>query len=158
MAGKTVEEATEQALDQLGVAVGDAEVIVVSEPKTGLFGRVRVEARVRARVRPVGPRPRRERSRRSGGKSGQGSRPEGQGTRQGGQRATSSEGGGGREREHQGRLHRIRSDDRRRDRDEPVRPAPPESQQGDDHQRGRRGRFEERFGGPDRRDGSATGH
>ncbi len=45
MAGKTVEEATEQALDQLGVAVGDAEVIVVDEPKTGLFGRVRVEAR-----------------------------------------------------------------------------------------------------------------
>ena len=27
------------------------------EPKTGLFGRVRVEARVRARVRPVGARP-----------------------------------------------------------------------------------------------------
>lgn len=96
MAGKTVEEATEQALDQLGVAEGDAEVIVVSEPKTGLFGRVRVEARVRARVRPVGPRPRRERSRRSG-KSGQGSRPEGQGTRQGGQRtASASEGNGGR--------------------------------------------------------------
>ena len=69
MAGKTVEEATEQALDQLGVAAGDAEVIVVDEPKTGLFGRVRVEARVRARVRPVGARPRRERSRRSGGSS-----------------------------------------------------------------------------------------
>ncbi len=77
MAGKTVEEATERALDQLGVAVGDAEVIVVSEPKTGLFGRMRVEARVRARVRPVGARPRRERPRR-GGKSGQGGRPGGQ--------------------------------------------------------------------------------
>ena len=63
MAGKSVEEATEQALDQLGVAAGDAEVIVVNEPKTGLFGRMRVEARVRARVRPVGARPRRERSR-----------------------------------------------------------------------------------------------
>ncbi len=73
MAGKSVEEATERALDQLGVAVGDAEVIVVSEPKTGLFGRMRVEARVRARVRPVGARPRRERSRR-GNKSGQGGR------------------------------------------------------------------------------------
>ena len=32
----------------------------------GLFGRVRVEARVRARVRPVGARPKRERSRRGG--------------------------------------------------------------------------------------------
>jgi spoIIIJ-associated protein len=91
VAGKTVEEATEQALDQLGVAAGDAEVIVVDEPKTGLFGRVRVEARVRARVRPVGARPRRERSRRSGGnKSGQG----GQGTRQGGQRSSSGGNGG----------------------------------------------------------------
>jgi spoIIIJ-associated protein len=98
VAGKTVEEATEQALDQLGVAVGDAEVIVVSEPKSGLFGRVRGEARVRARVRPVGPRPRRERSRRSGGRTGQGSQgSQGsrQGSRQGGQssqRATTSEG------------------------------------------------------------------
>jgi spoIIIJ-associated protein len=89
VAGKTVEEATEQALDQLGVAAGDAEVIVVDEPKTGLFGRVRVEARVRARVRPVGARPRRERSRRSGGgRSGQG----GQGGRQGGQRSSSGAG------------------------------------------------------------------
>ena len=98
MAGKTVEEATEQALDQLGVAAGDAEVIVVDEPKTGLFGRVRVEARVRARVRPVGARPRRERSRRSGGsRSGQG----GQGSRQGGQR--SSSGGAGRNQNEAGR-------------------------------------------------------
>jgi spoIIIJ-associated protein len=63
VAGKTIAEATELALDQLGVAVSDAEVIVVSEPKTGLFGRMRVEARVRARVRPVGARPKRERSR-----------------------------------------------------------------------------------------------
>ena len=70
--GKTVEDAKERALDQLGVAEGDAEVIVLSEPKTGLFGRVRGEARVKARVRPVGARPRRERSR--GGGRGQGSR------------------------------------------------------------------------------------
>jgi spoIIIJ-associated protein len=82
VAGKTVAEATEQALDQLGVAASDAEVIVVTEPKMGLFGRVRVEARVRARVRPVGVRPKRERSRdrgrngqsRQGGRAGQGQR------------------------------------------------------------------------------------
>jgi spoIIIJ-associated protein len=74
VAGKTIAEATELALDQLGVAVGDAEVIVVTEPKTGLFGRMRVEARVRARVRPVGARPKRERARdRSRGAKGQGS-------------------------------------------------------------------------------------
>ncbi len=75
VAGKTVDEATEQALDQLGVGPGDAEVIVVNEPKMGLFGRVRVEARVRARVRPVGARPKRERSRRGGRSSRQGERP-----------------------------------------------------------------------------------
>ncbi len=86
MAGKTVEEATDHALDQLGVALADAEVIVVTEPKTGLFGRMRVEARVRARVRPVGARPRRERSRRNGRSA--------QGTRQGGQRSASGSGGG----------------------------------------------------------------
>jgi spoIIIJ-associated protein len=74
VAGKTVDEATEQALDQLGVGPDDAEVIVVNEPKMGLFGRVRVEARVRARVRPVGARPKRERSRR-GGRTRQGDRP-----------------------------------------------------------------------------------
>ena len=75
VAGKTIAEATELALDQLGVAVGDAEVIVVTEPKTGLFGRMRVEARVRARVRPVGARPKRERTRdrNRGAKGGQGS-------------------------------------------------------------------------------------
>jgi spoIIIJ-associated protein len=74
-AGKSIDEATELALDQLGVAAADAEVIVVSEPKAGLFGRLRGEARVKARVRPVGARPKRERSRdrRSGGKGAQGS-------------------------------------------------------------------------------------
>jgi spoIIIJ-associated protein len=86
VAGKTVEEATEQALDQLGVAVGDAEVIVMSEPKLGLFGRVRVEARVRARVRPVGARPKRERQRGRGSRSGQ---------ERGGQRGTAKSGAGG---------------------------------------------------------------
>jgi spoIIIJ-associated protein len=87
VAGKTVDEATDRALDQLGVAVGDAEVIVVSEPKAGLFGRMRGEARVRARVRPVGARPRRERARRS--------TRSGQGGRQGGQRSASSNGSAG---------------------------------------------------------------
>lgn len=64
---KTVEEAKELALDQLGVADDDAEFEVLEEPRPGLFGRVRGEARVRARVRPSRPRPkvdRRERRRR----------------------------------------------------------------------------------------------
>lgn len=72
---KTVELAKELALDQLHVDEDDAEFEVVESPRPGLFGRTRGEARVRARVRPVQPRPkvdRRERRRparkgRSGG-------------------------------------------------------------------------------------------
>src|SRR5436309_13258573 len=65
--GKTLEEAKDAALDQLGVAEDDAEFEVVEDAKLGLFGRVRSEARVRARVRPTAPRPkddRRDRRRR----------------------------------------------------------------------------------------------
>lgn len=68
--GRTVEEAKEAALEQLGVAEGDAEVIVLAEPRAGLFGRMRGEARVRARVRPVGPRPKRTRRPRERPRSG----------------------------------------------------------------------------------------
>ncbi len=64
--GKSIDEATERALAHLGVHHDDAEVEVLEEPKAGLFGRIRGEARVRARVRPAGPRP--KRSRRSGGR------------------------------------------------------------------------------------------
>ena len=69
---RTVEEAKEQALDQLGVAEDDAEFEVLDEPRAGLFGRVRGEARVRARVRPTQPRPKAERQnrRRRGEESG----------------------------------------------------------------------------------------
>ncbi len=68
--GRTVEEAMEAALDQLGVDNDDAEFEVLEEPKQGLFGRVRGQARVRARIRPTVPRPkveRRDRRRRNGG-------------------------------------------------------------------------------------------
>jgi len=76
--GKSIDEATERALAHLGVHRDDAEIEVIEEPKAGLFGRVRGEARVRARVRPSGPRP--KRSRRPGGREERGrtggSRPE----------------------------------------------------------------------------------
>jgi spoIIIJ-associated protein len=52
----TIEEAKSLALDQLGVAEEDAEFEIIEEPKPGLFGRLRGEARVRARVRPTSPR------------------------------------------------------------------------------------------------------
>jgi len=57
----TIEEAKNLALDQLGVAEDDAEFEVLEEPKQGLFGRTRGEARVRARVRPKTPRAKTER-------------------------------------------------------------------------------------------------
>ena len=59
--GRTVEEAKEAALDQLGVDEQDAEFEIVEEPRFGLFGRLRSEARVRARVRPTKPRAKEER-------------------------------------------------------------------------------------------------
>ena len=55
--GRTVPEAVESALDKLGVDEQDAEIEVVQEPQKGLFGRLRAEAQVRARVRPTIPRP-----------------------------------------------------------------------------------------------------
>ena len=66
---KTVEEAKDEALDQLGVDESEAEFEVLEEPKAGLFGRLRSEARVRARVAPTAVRPKVERgSRRRGRK------------------------------------------------------------------------------------------
>ena len=58
---KTVEEAKEMALDQLGVDESDAEFEVLEEAKAGLFGLLRSQARVRARVVPTAARPKQER-------------------------------------------------------------------------------------------------
>jgi spoIIIJ-associated protein len=54
--GRSVEEAKKAALEQLGVEEADADFEVIAEPKLGLFGRLREEARVRARVQPRYPR------------------------------------------------------------------------------------------------------
>jgi spoIIIJ-associated protein len=93
---KSVEAATRRALDQLGVIESEAEIVVVEEPRTGLFGRVRGEARVRARIRPTGPRPKRARRGRSG--KGDATRPKDTSSngRQGGAaHAESASGGSG---------------------------------------------------------------
>jgi spoIIIJ-associated protein len=71
--GKTIDEATSRALQHLGVALNDADIEIIEEPKTGFLGRVKGEARVRARVRPSGPRP--KRSRRPNGRDQQGRSP-----------------------------------------------------------------------------------
>ena len=70
---KTIAEAREMALDRLGVGEDDAEFEVLEEPKAGLFGRVRGEARVRARVRPTAVRPKQDR--RSRGRTNRTDRP-----------------------------------------------------------------------------------
>ena len=61
--GKSLLEAKSLALDRLGVDESDAEFDILDEPRPGLFGRMRGEARVRARVRPTHPRPKVERRR-----------------------------------------------------------------------------------------------
>jgi len=75
----TVEDAKTLALDQLGVAPEDAEIEVLEEPKPGLFGRLRGEAKVRARVRPTSApgSSRRERGGRDGERRGGRSRSRG---------------------------------------------------------------------------------
>lgn len=60
----TVEAATEEALDLLGVTIDEVELEVVEEPQRGLFGRTRGQARVRARLRPAEIRPKQDRRRR----------------------------------------------------------------------------------------------
>lgn len=60
---KTVDDAKNAALDQLGVAADEAEFEVVEEPRQGLFGRTRGEARVRARIMPAQVRQKNERRR-----------------------------------------------------------------------------------------------
>jgi spoIIIJ-associated protein len=79
--GRTLDEAVEAALDQLGVAEADLEYQVVDEPRSGLLGRLGGrEARIRARVKPIsrekpGERQRRERRKsRAGSGAGRGDR------------------------------------------------------------------------------------
>src|SRR5690606_11861014 len=68
---KTVEEARERALDTLGVDEQDVEIVVLEEPRTGLFGRLKGQALIRARIRPTPVRPKVERRERRGRKGDQ---------------------------------------------------------------------------------------
>src|SRR5437588_5869993 len=89
--GRTVAEAKDAALDQLGVDEHDAEFEVLEEPKSGLFGRLRSEARVRARVVPTEPRPKVERRER---RRGSRERRPGSGDRSGGGQRNEARAGG----------------------------------------------------------------
>ncbi len=79
--GKTVEEAKDKALDLLGVDETQAEFEILEEPRvSGLFRRLKGEARVRARIKPVRPRAKAERrDRRRGRGPGDGSAGRGEG-------------------------------------------------------------------------------
>ena len=61
---RTIEEAKDLLLDQLGVDEPETEFEILEEPKPGLFGRTKGQARVRARVRPKTPPSRDDRRRR----------------------------------------------------------------------------------------------
>lgn len=50
---KSLPEAIDLVLDNLGVDESEAEIVVVEEPKQGFFGRAKGLARVEARVKPI---------------------------------------------------------------------------------------------------------
>lgn len=122
MTGKTVEEATEMALEQLGVAEDEADVEVLEEPRSGLFGRTRGEARIRARVRPAEVRPKRDNRRR---RSNDGRPQRNSDAKQQNQRESAS--GGNRQRQSQPKTGSEQKGSRKMDdnenRGEPVDPA-----------------------------------
>ncbi len=100
--GRTIAEALDAALDELGVDEEDVEYEVLEEPKSGFLGRLgSSEGRIRARVKPIsrekpGERQRRQRrgsSRpRNGGGSGNGSNGGSNGGGNGSARQGSGEG------------------------------------------------------------------
>lgn len=129
--GRSVEEAKDMALDRLGIDSSEAEFEVVEEPKRGLLGRIKGEARVRARVRPTQPRPKvDQRSRRGGGQRSGAQKKQGGGGSQKGQQKKQD--GGGSQRGQQ-----KKQDDRRGGQQQ--------KKQGGDQQRGG-GRGNDRVG------------
>ncbi len=92
--GATIDEAKDRALDRLGVHGDDAEFEIITDAKTGLFGRIKEEARVRARVRPTTPRAKDDRRRSRNRAKGRG-RGRGDGGNGGGQRGNGNRGAGG---------------------------------------------------------------
>src|SRR5882724_1922428 len=64
--GRTIAEALDAALDELGVDEEDVEYEVLEEPKSGFLGRLgSSEGRIRARVKPISREKPGERQRRT---------------------------------------------------------------------------------------------
>ena len=128
--GRSIDDAKEAALDRLGVHEDDAEFDVLTEAKVGLFGRVKEDARVRARVRPTAPRAKDERRRERGrgrdrrpgsrgGKGDRSARDQGSNGSRSDKAGRGSEKGRGRSSGDRGKRappSRARSNDRSRDR------------------------------------------
>jgi spoIIIJ-associated protein len=53
VSARTLDDARELALDRLGVVADELEIEIIDEPRGGLFGLGRTEARIRARVKPL---------------------------------------------------------------------------------------------------------
>lgn len=80
--GRTIEEALDAALDELGVDENDVEYEVLARPRGGLLGRFGGEARVRARVKPISREKPGEARRRSRRRSPGGDRRDERGSRE----------------------------------------------------------------------------
>lgn len=92
----SVEAAKDAALDRLGVDAQEAEFEVIEEAQKGWFGRVKSEARVRARIKPTAPRPkqeRRDRNRKGNSKGRSNNKRGGQNNKGGGQNKGGQGGG-----------------------------------------------------------------
>jgi len=108
--GGSLDEAKSHALDQLGIVADEAEFDVINDVEKGFFGRVKTEAKVRARVRPRQPSVKEtgngNRNRKGGGRSrnrkggggngGGGSQKQGGNSRGGNNRSKNNNGGKGR--------------------------------------------------------------
>lgn len=111
--GRTLEEAVDAALDELGVHEEEFEYEVLVEPRAGFLGRFGgTEARIRARVKPISREKPNQRRRRRNGRNERPSRPR--------ERATAN-GGGDAPRE---RARVAAADDDARPSDRPGADAP----------------------------------
>lgn len=82
--GRTVAEALDAALDELGVHEDDVELEVLQEPKSGFLGRFGgSDARVRVRLKPISREKPGDRRRRKGKGGGSGGRSRGGGSGRG---------------------------------------------------------------------------
>jgi len=95
--GDSVTEAKAAAVDLLGIAADEAEFEIINEERKNFLGRVKDQARIRARVRPTAPRPKQERGDRSRGKRrGGGDKPRSGGDKaRGGDRSRGGDARGG---------------------------------------------------------------